>query len=278
MNLVNDLAHFNSLVKDVKQQNQRVETNCYLLPDVIQRYTQQKRLYWQVFQPAGLIFFSDERDFFRMYYFIGEPDERQPVEPFPRQARIIMLDLVYRVIDATSRSQAYWVKQGFSLHQIHRRMELTQPFNLPQQIFPFADEYSLVQLTNRYLDQIQLLWKDNLGVLSAALPDRTEILEMVENKQLFGMFHKEDNRLAGALRCRPAGKVYTLEHIAVDALHRKRGLARALIQYCLGQDVDDTSRFRLWVAEDNSAAVKLYQSLGFQFDGRVSLQLFLEKR
>jgi GNAT superfamily N-acetyltransferase len=279
MNLVNDLAHFSALVKAAKRQTQRVESNCYLLPDVIQRYTQQKRLYWQEFQPAGLIFFSDERDFFRMYYFIGEPDEHSQLEPFPRQARLIKLDLDYRAMEAASRNQAYWLKQGFSLQQIHKRMELTRPFdsiNLHQQFPAFPGEYSLEQLTDRYLDQIQTLWKDSLGISSSALSDQTEILEMIENKQLFGMLYKNEKRLAGVLRCRQTGKVYTLERIAVDALHRQRGLARTLILYCLFQAVD-AGRFLLWVGDENSAAVKLYQSLGFQFDGRVSLKLFLEK-
>ncbi len=85
---------------------------------------------------------------------------------------------------------------------------------------------------------------------------------------LTGYVWEEGGQIVGNLSLIPfnaaAGRIYLIANVAVDAYHRRRGIARALTEAAL--DYARRRRVRIvWlhVREDNPPAIQLYQSMGF---------------
>jgi ribosomal-protein-alanine N-acetyltransferase len=76
----------------------------------------------------------------------------------------------------------------------------------------------------------------------------------------------EDRALRGYLICARYAEAHHLMNIAVDPDHRRRGIARKLLQALLdrtGQEANITLEVRV----SNSAAIALYESYGFRSVG-----------
>ena len=86
------------------------------------------------------------------------------------------------------------------------------------------------------------------------------------------------NSFLGALHLTVENKVAWISHVAVLPEARGRhvglGLAEAFIQR---NHVDDKSRYMLWVQHQNTAAVNMYQKLGFKYIGKSTLSMIKNK-
>jgi len=61
--------------------------------------------------------------------------------------------------------------------------------------------------------------------------------------------------------------VASIQMIDVDPAYRRRGIATRMIQRAMTIVADKRPAFDLWVAEDNKAAIALYEKLDFVFTG-----------
>jgi [ribosomal protein S18]-alanine N-acetyltransferase len=79
----------------------------------------------------------------------------------------------------------------------------------------------------------------------------------------------EDERgsLLGYLVCARYDDVWHLMNVAVHPEHRRRGIARELIERLLG-DAGPDARFTLEVRVSNAPAIEMYERFGFRHAGR----------
>ncbi len=76
----------------------------------------------------------------------------------------------------------------------------------------------------------------------------------------------DGNTVVGYLGCHHVADEGFIANVAVHPNHRRRGIARALVNAAIEQG-RSLSRLTLEVRESNAAAIALYQSLGFVKDG-----------
>lgn len=74
----------------------------------------------------------------------------------------------------------------------------------------------------------------------------------------------EQDTVVGYLGCHHIAGEGFIANVAVHPLHRRRGIARLLVESAKSSDV---SRLMLEVRASNTAAIALYRSLGFVEDG-----------
>jgi ribosomal protein S18 acetylase RimI-like enzyme len=122
-----------------------------------------------------------------------------------------------------------------------------------------------------HVDELIALWESTLDVFSVAVPSKGELLSLVDNKQIICILDKNQHLVASLLFL-PENKVCMLQHIVVNEHHRRRGLAKTLIQNSFSI-CNNINRYMLWVESNNIPAIHLYQNIGFEFDGMVSTQL-----
>lgn len=95
------------------------------------------------------------------------------------------------------------------------------------------------------------------------------IRDIIAMPGTFGLMAVSGEHIPGFVLARVAGDEAEILTIAVAASHRRRGLGRRLIEAAAAASIaGGASVLFLEVAEDNPAAIALYQNLGFTTVGR----------
>ena len=79
---------------------------------------------------------------------------------------------------------------------------------------------------------------------------------------------RRDGYLAGYLICSRYDTVWHIMNVAVDPVHRRQGIATAMLTDLLRRIDSPNARFTLEVRESNRAAIDLYERFGFRAAGR----------
>ena len=74
---------------------------------------------------------------------------------------------------------------------------------------------------------------------------------------------KIDGEIAGFLRYTISGKTAEIKHLCVKDHFRRKGIARLLVSMFLSEN----EKSIVWTGAENTAALALYQSMGFKKDG-----------
>ena len=280
MESVIDINHFNTLVNESHSKGKIIVSNCYLLSNDIYKYTLQNRMFFKK-NKGGLFLICEERDFFYLYYYIPETQIQDLDIRFEDLTKPIIVDLVYLELKKNQsliEIEKSWLKQGFYVHKIYKRMSLDTPLGgcAIQNKFLFENHnYTLSFAQPTHVQEIQYLWRDNLDILSTAMPTDSELLDLITNKQLPCIFDK-DNKVVATLQFLCSGKVRTIKHVVVNAAHRQSGLAKVLLHSLLKEN-KDINKYILWVDKENLPAIMLYKKCGFYFDGKITSQLVMKK-
>jgi ribosomal protein S18 acetylase RimI-like enzyme len=278
MEAVHDIKHFSALVKEAKSPGKTNVSNCYLLPDAINEYTRQQRLFWEKVND-GIVFFCKERDFYYLYFYLVESQEQAGIL-LTKRDKPIVIDLVYSESQEPSwlsEIKKRWVKSGFCIYKTYRRMSLNLPpeENLPaEQIFVNNNHYELRYASAQDYEDVQKLWRCSLDIFSTALLYENELKKLLNEKQLLALYD-QDNKIAAVLQFQRKGKTGFIDHVVVNEKHRNRGLAKALLHAGLTEN-RDINKCYLWVDENNIPAKMFYLKSGFSFDGKISCQLLLK--
>ena len=95
------------------------------------------------------------------------------------------------------------------------------------------------------------------------------IASILATPGMFGAALAEDDEIAGFILCRRAADEAEILTLAVAPSHRRRGLARRLLEGALATARNGGAvRLHLEVAADNGAASALYHAAGFAEIGR----------
>ncbi len=123
-------------------------------------------------------------------------------------------------------------------------------------------------------DCVSRLWAD-CG-LQTSLGDGARELTALLHPELF-VVAEEDGALVAALLATFDGRRGWLHHLAVDSANRKRGVATLLVR-----EVERRLRARgcrkvnLLIEPDNAGVQQVYQALGYEHDGLVFMERWLE--
>ena len=280
MERVRDAAHFNALVKELKAGGKRVLTNSYLLPDEIAHYAARGRLgYFPL--DSGLLFLFRERDFFSAYYYLDARRFEETAIDLEKEvsAAPLLLSHIFvegRAPDYLAAMEKFWMAHGLTFNGQFKRLTLNmsdwgdQSSNQDRQIGANKTQYA----QKEQCSQIQMLWKNNLDVLSAALPFEDELEEAVERREI-PVILDENGEIIAAMQFARKGRTAIINHVVVDQRFRRKGLAAEMLRDCFARSTD-LKQVILWVEENNIPASSLYTKLGFRPDGKITRQLLLQ--
>ena len=281
MEPVTDLNHFSDLIRGVKTGEQKLVSNCYLLPSEIIEVTQARKLLWEI-NDCGIFFLCEKLDFFYLYFFLIENRLPQLTTNFKNLNKPVIIDFVY---SNSNKAQAFfyleekWKESGFSFYKRYRQMSREISSNETSSLLEderiIGDEKFIITYGQpSYASQIQNLWRQSLDILSMSLPGENDLLIFLENKQIFCVLNKR-NQVVAAFQLQQFGKVGMIKHVAVHERYRRLGLAKAMLQtsFSINKNI---KKYTLWVDENNISAVTFYLNFGFCFTDKESSQLFLK--
>lgn len=122
------------------------------------------------------------------------------------------------------------------------------------------------------------LFNDTFDHISGDYISESEYLSLQEGKSILIARDIANNSFLGALHQTVENRVAWISHVAVlpEARGKHVGLAMAET-FIQNNHVDDKSRYMLWVQHQNTAAVNMYQKLGFKYIGKSTLSMIKYK-
>jgi len=125
------------------------------------------------------------------------------------------------------------------------------------------------------LEMVDLAYRLFTGVfnkLTGCIPDKAELLVASGEGRVFTVFG--NGVLDGALLCEDTGASSLLRIVAVRQGMRGRGTGGRLVSDWVTRSLAAGKRvMRVWTAEDNHSAIRLYERFGFKRDGLKSAVL-----
>lgn len=117
---------------------------------------------------------------------------------------------------------------------------------------------------SRDVDEIENILYENMDPLCEQIPDREDIAEAVENRQII-VARTEKNIIAALLFFERKGKTATLRFWAGRKIFHGLGYGKLVYDRYMAKNSDAT-RFLLWVRDDNSKVKKIYERYGLQYE------------
>lgn len=221
-------------------------TNCALSAQALQDLCKSGRLYAERADGGLLLLARGTPD--RLYFYVTDP------EAAPRAALPGGTVCEYPYAGAPALPDAFFTALGF--RPVLTRERRTRPAgNIPDG--PFPEETISAQAA---LDILAACFPPDTG----CLPALSELEAAAANGRLLARF--DHGAPAAVLHAQPERGGMELRHLAVLPAYRGQGLAGQLVR-------EFTARFgarlcRVWVAQDNAAARRIYEQNGFLPDGR----------
>jgi ribosomal-protein-alanine N-acetyltransferase len=105
------------------------------------------------------------------------------------------------------------------------------------------------------VNEIGLLIKNNFSTVY-------KIEEDIKNDYVHIYVYEEDNNVLGFIHIENHFEITDVINIAVDKNYQGKGIGKKLLQYVI--DNTEAEKIMLEVKENNIAAIKLYESMGFK--------------
>lgn len=245
-------------------------SNVFFLKAQVQNLIDEKKLYYIV-QEENLFLIEKETGFGRLFYYITNEEIHRKI-PFSED---MVIEYVYKnEEDQKKTTEIECMKQlGFVLGRSSFRMMLKSGEVFDMGLEPAEQDTVICFAGISDAEKIDHLLRDNFDPLYAYLPDKSRLLEMINEREILAA--KVNGEMAGVLCLEFMHGNMQLWQIAIDRKYRGRGLGTWLVNeyHHIYKKLADT--FLLWVDAENDAAQKMYRSAGYQKDGRFAKEYVL---
>lgn len=256
MILVENVALLDDVFEKYFQKN--TWSNNYMLKDEYVKHIESKKLFYSQ-EGANVYFLLQKNGFYRLYYFINEPEK---YFKFSKDASIV-LEILYRGEKNFPIShQQFWLNSGFQSHisrdcYFLKNKDILDFEENPDLSIQNAKSIEEIEYVKKLIDQdLDLYTGDNLSI--------DEISAFAKDECVYISY--SDGKPCGFLQAEYKNNVFWLGHIVVDISFRGKGIAKALVNHYIMQGKSkNCSQFQLWVIQDNHAAVQLYKKYGFNY-------------
>jgi GNAT superfamily N-acetyltransferase len=265
MNLITDLETLEVLWQ--KHFVKNTITNNYLLPNAYKELITTKKL--SFIQGRNNIYLLVEKNgFYRLFYFINNFNEILNLDA----DKPVVMEILYR---GESRKPNdifnFWKKSGFKQHLTRDNLVASyKQLSVPDEKFAgikwkFVSTEPEIAFTKELLDNsLDKYTGDELSL--------EEVSGFADKKNIICVYW--ENKLAGALQFEIKNNVIWLGHIAVSHEFRGKGIAKELVKVFIDiNKVTTSTRYQLWVIQDNLSAVRLYNKFGFIYGNKSSASM-----
>lgn len=276
MELITDYTQYSAGIHDIRIGQRNLVTNCLLMRDKVEQYIDRQGI-WKEYFGKALLIFCDDKDYYSLYYFLPHEVVDGLNYPSIHLEKPVLIEIISQDkswFENKHEIIEFWENSGFSAFKINKRMKVTigKSLLVSQESSQVEGKNCRIEYaSSTHIHDIKQLWRENLEIIGNKFPADDELVGQINQHQILLGLDKEDNVVA-TVQFITKGDTGILKHLVVDRKYRKLGLARGLYQRWLF-DHPEMLSCTLWVDESNLSAIKLYSSVGFEFDGLISWQL-----
>lgn len=259
MKLLESYSQFKEITTQYKEKGCRA-SNLFMLPDDIRAVIENRRMYYDETDNC-LLLFVDEPGFYRCYYYCNA---EASLKPYDLNDRDMVIEFPYNnEMNERQLKQVERIKElGFSLGRKSGEMILS-PENIKE--LPLkTDEVGYAEESDG--DQILYLLNDAFDPLYAYLPEKEQMLRMIDEKKVLVV--RREGKVAGVLNSDVESNSAVIRHLAVDRRFRGCGTGPLLVRAFIKRYNGTVRAFRHWVDLDNAPAIRMYEKFGYSFSVR----------
>ena len=279
MKKVESLNEYKELLRQNKANRNRVDTNCYLMPNVVDEYIVKEKLFVAE-HDQGLVFFVDEGNYFNLHYFW------ESGKPFPnlKQDKPVLIE----ELNNNGSRDAYLsqfvpilTQAGFSLfeHNLQvvavlkgREQELRDKYQERKNHIESQGFRIELCEDDICMNKVVSLWESALHATD--IPESHKKLN--HNSQVICIFDS-DNTLCAAKWWHNKGKVSEGRHVVTHKNFERKGLGSTIqLAWLVDGLAHGVERYVTWIAETNDASHAMHKKVGFLCSGKSSKQFILK--
>ena len=285
MEKLQSLEQYKELLSQYKQVCRRGYTNNYLSMDMVKRYIDIQRIYYEAEEKA-LSFITDEEKYYRLYVQLSPETDFQ----LKRKDKPIMLRMVYKAgkkSEVVEKLEKSLLGQGFELYDKSVQI-VAQPMEMQQEVrakyerakaFLERAGISLGYAREEHIEAIMAL-RDKETVLKDyhfEYETENEILENVKRGYYRCAFNAE-GAVCAAQQFSVENSTLQGNWLAVQDEYKVRyGIGTAMAYQSFLYAIEhDISNYYGWVVCDNEKSLKYHQSIGYELTDKYADEWLLK--
>lgn len=263
--LITDIEQLSNIIEQFTQKS--TLTNNFILLEDYRQYVDTGRLSVVVGE-KNLFFLLKKNGFSQLYYYINNLDESVCLET----EEPVVMEILYRgekffptdVID-------YWKQNGFIQHLSRDLMANS----INKIVLPESVNDNVVVTYAKKESEIEYAYniiKNTFDTYTGDILSREEVKRFAQNDEI--LLATIDGESCGILQLEIKNNVSWLGHIAVDPSFRQQGIANVLVNAWIKRTADQPkARYQLWVIQDNTPALRLYNKYGFVYANKSTISM-----
>ena len=264
MEKVQTYEKYRELLKGYKREHKGIVTNMYMMPDKLKKIIGQGRLFYVCGEEA-LIFLSDEKTHFRLYFYQNEACKVN----LPKLEKRILIELIFNENCETSslnQIKELYKDAGFQFKKrcyLYSASVEARERTLELEYVDVTTRLEKCHLVSEYakeddLFQIKLLWDKYLDKYDFEYLTKEELVHLVEQKEI--LIIKDHNRVIATECLMTTGNNKRLEcHLAVSEKYRGYGLGKMILFQGFRKSLEeDVEFYSAWIDEENLTSIKLH--------------------
>ena len=272
MERVQNIEHFDGLIAAQKKRTGAQNLNCFLLAPEIEKAARADRLLYEE-NDAGAVFFLDKGRFYNAYFFVNlkipsavQAKEKPLVGELPGSLTLS---------PKMQKAEAWLLDAGFLRNSSSRRIKYPNFYGVSEKAFALEDtfDFSIHQAESRDAPGILQLWESSMDPLANLLPDMKGLQTSIACGRVFYALSRDTGELLGAMQIEQVQMQGSVWHLVVNPTARRKRVGFALMMKSLDRLREMGAHDVMgWVEETAGAAAALHLRIGFEFDGRISVQ------
>ena len=127
-------------------------------------------------------------------------------------------------------------------------------------------DFTITPFTIEAYDKVFALWRSGEGIGLSQADSRSNIQLYLERNPGMSFIARVDDDVVGAILAGHDGRRGYIHHLAVDQVHRKKGIARELVERCLAVLRNQgIVKCHLFIFNTNSEGLRFWNTIGWQF-------------
>ncbi len=286
MEKVKSLKEYLDLYRQIKRQCDTPITNIYWSLDMVKRYIDLSRLYFEK-QDKGGMFLCDEQEYYRGIYYVDINSEWKP----PHVEKALAIRNTYKQEQKGTELEYFETKLISSeFNKVYSSVEMYIPLDAGDKLKKQKAVYDRILKKGNFfvtflrakdLDDMLILRKKTkeFHIYNFVYKSDAEYLKEIEKKQYMGIYNEKEE-LCACIFIAPGLNIRTGDGICVKEEYKmKYGLGAVLMCFVLDNAINDChQKYVSWCEQQNLESMKFHKSMGFLNTGKIADEWILEQR
>lgn len=276
MEIVQDIEHYNSLVRRIRKSGKVIFHNNYLYHDTVQRYVSKGRMYFEL-NDTGLYLYTDEGKNYRLFFYLLNNYSvvlRKLEKPIFTRLYCKDDEKSNSIMNIEESLKECGLEFYCSLLQfkadVNKNKEILYQKKLECDEILAKERFRVTKPTEKFYDDIIYLQYNTKEILPLHFTYETQEETLNEiNSGNYICVLNENNTLCSVLKLSYENGTAREEWISVKPEYQGKKMGKALMYYSLSATSEKNyEKIYVWISRTNERSLNIHQKYGYEKTGK----------